>query len=112
MEEYFGGLLDILVNNVGTNIRKATVDYTPEEFAHVMDTNFTSLFLLTKVRKWLSFSAMWRLYLSQLLLCVYCWSNRGPQRECSTALYPHKQEQHSSVLGVDEVFDIFGTQGM
>ncbi|CBJ29612.1 tropinone reductase, putative / tropine dehydrogenase, putative [Ectocarpus siliculosus] len=48
-EEHFGGLLDILVNNVGTNIRKATVDYTPEELAYVMDTNFTSLFLLTKL---------------------------------------------------------------
>lgn len=50
MEEHFGGLLDILVNNVGTNIRKATMDYTPEEFAHVMDTNFASLFLLTQVQ--------------------------------------------------------------
>lgn len=50
-QEHFGGLLDILVNNVGTSIRKSTVDYTPEEFAHVMDTNFTSLFLLTQVSK-------------------------------------------------------------
>lgn len=53
-EKYFDGLLDILVNNVGTSIRKATVDYTPEELAHVMDTNFTSLFLLTQVRHWLN----------------------------------------------------------
>eukprot|EP00903_Cladosiphon_okamuranus_P012876 g12026.t1 len=49
VQEHFGGLLDILVNNVGTNIRKATIDYTPEEYAHVMDTNFTSLFLLTQL---------------------------------------------------------------
>eukprot|EP00752_Nemacystus_decipiens_P007792 g6959.t1 len=48
-QEHFGGLLDILVNNVGTSIRKSTVDYTPEEFAHVMNTNFTSLFLLTQL---------------------------------------------------------------
>lgn len=50
-EEHFGGLLDILVNNVGTNIRKATVDYSPEELAYIMNTNFTSLFLLTKVNR-------------------------------------------------------------
>lgn len=48
--EHFGGLLDILVNNVGTSIRKTTTEYTAEEFAHVMDTNFNSLFLLTQVK--------------------------------------------------------------
>ncbi|CAM9901035.1 unnamed protein product [Pylaiella littoralis] len=53
-KEHFGGLLDILVNNVGTSIRKATVDYTPEELAHVMDTNFTSLFLLTQARRYIA----------------------------------------------------------
>lgn len=47
---YFAGLLDILVNNVGTNIRKASLDYTREEYASIMDTNFSSLFLLTLVR--------------------------------------------------------------
>eukprot|EP00904_Undaria_pinnatifida_P005628 jgi/Undpi1/2195/HiC_scaffold_12.g05581.m1 len=46
-EDHFGGLLDILVNNVGVSIRKASLDYTHEEYASVMDTNFTSLFLLT-----------------------------------------------------------------
>ncbi|CAM9448889.1 unnamed protein product [Sphacelaria rigidula] len=45
----FGGKLDILVNNVGTNIRKSTLVYTPEEFAKVMDTNFKSVFLLTQL---------------------------------------------------------------
>lgn len=49
VDEHFGGMLDILVNNVGTNIRKATVDYTPEEYFKVMDTNFNSVFLLTQV---------------------------------------------------------------
>ncbi|CAM9503366.1 unnamed protein product, partial [Hapterophycus canaliculatus] len=48
-EKHFDGLLDILVNNVGTNIRRATVEYTPEELAYIMDTNFVSLFLLTQV---------------------------------------------------------------
>ena len=40
--------LDILVNNVGTNIRKKTEDYTAEEFGLIMDTNFTSAFDLSK----------------------------------------------------------------
>ena len=35
---------------MGTSIRTATVDYTVEEFAHVMDTNFASFLLLTQVR--------------------------------------------------------------
>ena len=48
-DEHFGGMLDILVNNVGTNIRKATVDFTAEEFSTIMDTNFNSIFFLTQV---------------------------------------------------------------
>lgn len=40
--------LDILVNNVGTNIRKKTEDYTEEEYQLIMDTNFTSAFDLSK----------------------------------------------------------------
>ena len=34
--------LDILVNNVGTNVRKPSVDYTEAEYAHVFATNVTS----------------------------------------------------------------------
>ena len=40
--------LDILINNAGTNIRKKTEDYTDEEFRHIMDTNFTAAFDLSK----------------------------------------------------------------
>lgn len=40
--------LDILVNNVGTNIRKATTDYTPEEYDYVMNTNLRSAFDLSR----------------------------------------------------------------
>ncbi|SHI36821.1 Tropinone reductase 1 [Hymenobacter daecheongensis DSM 21074] len=36
--------LDILVNNVGTNIRKATAVYSREEYQHVMATNLESVF--------------------------------------------------------------------
>jgi len=36
--------LDILVNNVGTNIRKKTVEYTADEYDTVMGTNLRSTF--------------------------------------------------------------------
>jgi tropinone reductase I len=39
--------LDILVNNVGTNIRKPSVDYTDEDISHIWGTNLESLFALT-----------------------------------------------------------------
>lgn len=39
--------LDILVNNVGTNIRKPSVEYTPEDIEKVWNTNFHSMFALT-----------------------------------------------------------------
>ena len=39
--------LDILVNNVGTNIRKPSVDYTDEDIEKVWNTNFHSMFDLT-----------------------------------------------------------------
>lgn len=40
----FDGKLNILVNNVGTNIRKPTADYSSEEFSFLMATNFESAF--------------------------------------------------------------------
>ena len=40
-------LLDILVNNVGTNIRKPSIEYTEEDVQKVFDTNFHSMFSLT-----------------------------------------------------------------
>jgi len=43
------GSLDILVNNVGTNIRKKTVDFTEEDYAFIMKTNLESMFELTKL---------------------------------------------------------------
>jgi Tropinone reductase 1 len=38
----FNGKLNILVNNVGTNIRKRTCDYSAEEYSKLMSTNFES----------------------------------------------------------------------
>ncbi|MFD2515717.1 SDR family oxidoreductase [Pontibacter locisalis] len=42
------GSLDILVNNVGTNIRKPTVEYTVDEYDFVMNTNLRSAFELNQ----------------------------------------------------------------
>jgi len=41
------GGLDILVNNVGTNIRKKSVDYTPQDYDFIMRTNLQSMYALT-----------------------------------------------------------------
>ncbi|WOG93954.1 hypothetical protein DCAR_0313244 [Daucus carota subsp. sativus] len=38
----FGGKLNILINNVGTNIRKGTAEYTAEEYSKIMTTNLES----------------------------------------------------------------------
>lgn len=47
--EAFGGKLNHLINNVGTNIRKPTVDYTAEDFNHIWNTNFESAFNLCQL---------------------------------------------------------------
>lgn len=44
----FDGALDILVNNVGTNVRKASEDFTDEEYAWLMRTNQDSAFHLSR----------------------------------------------------------------
>lgn len=43
-----GSTLHILVNNVGMNIRKATVDYSAEEVSRVLNTNLMSFFELSR----------------------------------------------------------------
>lgn len=47
LDDGTAGRLDILVNNVGTNIRKPSVDYTSEDIAKIWNTNFHSMFDLT-----------------------------------------------------------------
>ena len=42
------GRLDVLVNNVGTNVRKAATEYTAEEYERIISTNLTSTFELTR----------------------------------------------------------------
>jgi len=41
--------LDILVNNVGVNIRKKTPEYSVDEYDHIMDTNLRSAFELCRL---------------------------------------------------------------
>lgn len=43
------GKLDILINNVGTNIRKPSIEYTEDDLEFVFKTNFKSFFELTKL---------------------------------------------------------------
>lgn len=40
--------LDILINNVGTNIRKKFHEYSAEEFNHIINTNLLSMYEITK----------------------------------------------------------------
>jgi tropinone reductase I len=46
--EEFGAGLDVLVNNVGTHIRKAATEYTTREYERIVSTNLTSAFELTR----------------------------------------------------------------
>lgn len=47
---HFGGAgLSILVNNVGTNIRKPTVEYSEAEYDTIMNTNLKSVYLLCQL---------------------------------------------------------------
>jgi Tropinone reductase 1 len=48
LERELGGL-DVLVNNVGTNIRKRAEDYASDECRHVMETNLTSAFEMCRL---------------------------------------------------------------
>ncbi|KAJ7539190.1 hypothetical protein O6H91_11G080400 [Diphasiastrum complanatum] len=49
VSQFFNGKLDILVNNVGTNLRKATVEYTAEDISFIMSTNFESSYHLSQL---------------------------------------------------------------
>ena len=42
------GSLDVLVNNAGMNIRKATVAYSDDEYDHIMQVNLRSVFELSR----------------------------------------------------------------
>ena len=42
------GSITVLVNNVGSNIRKPTIDYTPADYDYVLNTNLRSAYELTQ----------------------------------------------------------------
>ena len=46
--EESGEGLDILVNNIGVNVRKPAVEFTTEEYERIISTNLTSAFELTR----------------------------------------------------------------
>ena len=46
--EESGAGLDVLVNNVGVNIRKPATEFTSEEYERIISTNLTSAFELTR----------------------------------------------------------------
>lgn len=43
------GELDFLVNNVGTNVRKKALEYSPDEYRQVLDTNLTACWELCRL---------------------------------------------------------------
>jgi len=43
------GRLDILINNVGTNIRKKALEYTEDEYAFIFQTNLNSIFEMCRL---------------------------------------------------------------
>lgn len=49
VQEAFGGKLHVLVNNVGTNIRSPTVQYTEQDFQTMFDTNLRSAWRLSQL---------------------------------------------------------------
>ena len=42
------GRLDILINNAGTNIRKAPESFSLEEWQELLETNLTSAFVMSQ----------------------------------------------------------------
>ena len=48
LDATFGGL-DLLINNVGTNIRKRAHEYTLDEYRRVLETNMTSAFEMCRL---------------------------------------------------------------
>ncbi|KAJ7964560.1 Tropinone reductase-like [Quillaja saponaria] len=45
MTSVFNGKLNILVNNVGTNVRKPAIEFAAEEYTKLMNTNLESTYI-------------------------------------------------------------------
>ena len=48
VEEVWGGHLDALVNNAGTNVRRPVTEATPEEYSSIVATNMDSAYWVSK----------------------------------------------------------------
>lgn len=48
VSDAFGGQLNVLFNNVGTNVRKPTVDFTESDWQFLVSTNLESAFMLSQ----------------------------------------------------------------
>ena len=62
--------LDILVNNVGTNIRKPSIEYTQDDIDTVFKTNFFSMFALTVALHPGEYSRFFLFLLRLFLVCI------------------------------------------
>jgi Tropinone reductase 1 len=49
VSDAFGGQLNVLFNNVGTNIRQPTVDFTQEDFQRLIAINLESAFAMSQL---------------------------------------------------------------
>lgn len=98
MESFLNGL-DVLVNNVGTNIRKPTLEYTAEDFHSIISVNLESAFNLSRlVYPWLKDS--------QQGPCIVNVSSINSQRviRFTSAMYTASKaalEQLSNYLAVE-----------
>ena len=71
-DEVYGGSLNCLINNVGCNVRKKTIDYSEDEYIKIMSTNLDSAFFLTKAaHQMLKSSGNYYLYLLRLYRLLF-----------------------------------------
>ncbi|KAL2642380.1 hypothetical protein R1flu_009967 [Riccia fluitans] len=77
--ETFNGKLDILVNNVGTNLTKPTVDFTPEDYHFLCSTDLESAFRLNE----LAFEKCWQFLYCERFVCGRCHSRKTRQHICT-----------------------------
>lgn len=78
--DHFGGRLDILVNNVGTNIRKPTLEWDEADWRRIIETNITSAWEMSR-----ACFAM----LSESRGCIVNLSSSSAARATSTSTAPY-----------------------
>ncbi|WVZ02213.1 hypothetical protein V8G54_023019 [Vigna mungo] len=79
----FNGKLNILVNNVGTNIQKQTLDFTAEDFAFLMNTNLESCFHLSQLAHPLLKASQAAIAMNQVTKNLACeWAKDNIRTNC------------------------------